>query len=242
MSGNLFMNLCNICNVRTEGFSTGGAGPTLIFSSPPLSFTMSGYTYYVIGSNTTITVTNALTNVTYFAVGGGGGGGFNYGAGGGAGGLQTNDPNLSGVVTLSQYNAGYLKFTPTAYSVVIGDGGAGDTNIFPVTGLKGSNAIFWGSGITTISAVGGGGGGSYDYAWALGQTLELAAVVEGEVRLRLDPQLVSQTQNLAEQDRKDTRVVQELQPFMSRVAAVVSRVLVLMQAVPQEMADLPCFT
>ena len=77
---------------------------------------------------------------------------------------------------------------------------------------------------------------------ALGQTLELAAVVEGEVRLHLDPHLVSQTQNLAEQGHKGMRVVQELEPFMSRVAVVVSRVLVLMQAVPQEMADLPCFT
>jgi hypothetical protein len=116
---------------------------------------MGGYTYYIIGSNTNIIVYATLTNVTYFAVGGGGGGGYNVGAGGGAGGLQTNDPNLNGVVTVSQYNAGYLSLTVSTYPVMIGDGGEGDT-LLNLYGFNGSNTTFFG-----VTAIGGGGGGSY---------------------------------------------------------------------------------
>jgi hypothetical protein len=161
MSGNLFMNLCNICNVGTEGFSKQTI--RLLFSTPPLSTTVSGgYTYYAIGSDTSLEVVGgSVANVKYFAVGGGGGGGFNVGAGGGAGGLQTNDPNLSGIITLSQYNAGYITLCAASYSITVGSGGPGDPGTGGPAGSSGVNTTFSGTGITTITAVGGGGGGSY---------------------------------------------------------------------------------
>ena len=124
---------------------------------------MGGYNYYVIGSNTDISLSSSRSNVTYFALGGGGGGGYNVGAGGGAGGLQTNDPNLSGIVTLSQYNAGYITLCAASYSITVGVSGAGDPGTGP-TGSNGGNTTFSGPEITTITAVGGGGGGSYSGA------------------------------------------------------------------------------
>jgi hypothetical protein len=158
MSGNLFMNLCNICNVGTEGFSKRIVG--LAFSTPPLSTTVSGaYRYYVIGSDTTLLLDGTVSNVKYFAVGGGGGGGFNVGAGGGAGGLQTNDINLSGIVTLSQYNTGYITLCATSYSITVGSGGPGAVD--EGNGQSGGNTTFSGTEFTTITALGGGGGGSY---------------------------------------------------------------------------------
>lgn len=74
--------------------------------------------------------------------GGGGGGGANYNnGGGGAGGYQ--------------YNAA-LTVTAQAYTVTVGDGGAGGDNT-PKNGVNGQDSVF-----STITATGGGGGGSQD--------------------------------------------------------------------------------
>lgn len=85
---------------------------------------------------------NATTTATYLVVGGGGAGGSSHAGGGGAGGV------LSGTITLT---AG------VNYTIIVGLGGVvtyttnGSTN--------GGNSSISGSGITTITAYGGGCGG-----------------------------------------------------------------------------------
>ena len=92
-----------------------------------------------------LTAASALPtqSVTYLAVGGGGGAGTNntdYGGGGGGGGM------LEGTLALTQGNV---------YTITVGAAStARDTN--------GSNTVISGTGITTVTAYGGGAGG---YGW-----------------------------------------------------------------------------
>jgi hypothetical protein len=107
------------------------------------TITYSGrYKIHTFTSDGTLTVTNG-GNVEVLVVGGGGGGGRrgagNGGAaGGGAGGLL--------------YNAAFAV-TNQAYSVTVGNGGAGAT-ADNTTGSTGSNSVF-----DSLTANGGGGGG-----------------------------------------------------------------------------------
>jgi hypothetical protein len=162
MTGKLDMNLCNISNVGTEGFSIDTATTPFSFSVAPSStFTSGSYSYYVCTASCTLTPNILLSNVIYFAVGGGGGGG-GYGAAGGAGGLQTNINGVE-VVTGKQYNPGNLSLSNAqTYTIVIGSGGGGTGAA--ISGSNGGATIFSGSGITTITANGGGGGGGYNSA------------------------------------------------------------------------------
>lgn len=82
-----------------------------------------------------------MANVKVVMVGGGGGGGKGRGGGGGAGGYL---PDLNHVIT------------PQAYSIVIGGGGNGATDI-TLNGADGGNTTFDG-----LTAYGGGGGNSTD--------------------------------------------------------------------------------
>ena len=97
------------------------------------------------------------TNVSasYLVVAGGGGGGASEGSGGGAGGL------LTGTSTLSTLNT---------YTVTVGNGGAGSVAV-AVGNLasSGGTSSLAGTGLTTISAAGGGGGAGYNtYGGAAG--------------------------------------------------------------------------
>lgn len=79
-------------------------------------------------------------NVAVLVVGGGGGGG-DHGGGGGGGGVQ--------------YNASF-SVTAQAYTVTVGDGGAGGSNATGYNpGTNGNDSIF-----SSITATGGGGGGA----------------------------------------------------------------------------------
>ena len=88
-------------------------------------------------------------DIYYLLIAGGGSGGNGYGgAGGGAGGLLTN------------YGSTALSMTKgTNYNVTIGTGGStrawGDNQ-----GYDGSNSTFGGTGISTLTSIGGGGGGA----------------------------------------------------------------------------------
>jgi hypothetical protein len=82
-------------------------------------------------------------SVTYLAVAGGGGGGYGAGGGGGAGGLLTSTFNAS---------------PATVYTVTVGAGGTAPSS--SIVAGNGSNSVISGSGITTITAIGGGGAGS----------------------------------------------------------------------------------
>jgi len=160
MSGNLNMNLYNITNIGSNGFSMNAGVYTLTFSTQPSSIGTNGtYTYFVLASNTVITPASNLTNVKYFAVAGGGGGGGNGGGGGGAGGLLTNDPSLNGVVLSSQYSSGgYLSLgTTSTYSVIIGTVGLSSAPY--IVGSNGGNTTLSVTGSTVLVTAYGGGGG-----------------------------------------------------------------------------------
>jgi len=80
--------------------------------------------------------------VTYLVVAGGGGSGSNWGGGGGAGGLV--------------YNTSNSFLTGITYTITVGSGGS--------AGSTGGNSVISGTGITTITALGGGAGVSYQNA------------------------------------------------------------------------------
>jgi len=81
----------------------------------------------------------------YLVVAGGGGGGANSGGGGGAGGLLTN----YGTSTITLFQDG-------VYTATVGAGGA--ASVPSNKGGDGGDSILSGTGITTITAIGGGGG------------------------------------------------------------------------------------
>jgi hypothetical protein len=98
-------------------------------------------------SNSITTQTAATPFFSYLVVagGGGGGGGNGGGGGGGAGGL------LTGNVT---YTAG------VKYTVSVGPGGSGHVYSPRVAATSGTNSSISGTGLTTITAIGGGRGGA----------------------------------------------------------------------------------
>lgn len=108
------------------------------------TYTQNGITYqaHTFTANGTFTVTNAGNNgaqVDYLIIGGGGSGGHRLSGGGGAGGVLQ----------------GSMSVTATAYPIVIGNGGAAQTN--QATGVNGGNTTALG-----LTALGGGGGGGYN--------------------------------------------------------------------------------
>ena len=153
--------------------SVSATGDTIVYSltsgSLPTGLSLNAGTGAITGtptaeatSNFTITATDAQNQgvprnfsitvssvvvVDYVAVAGGGGGGFgNYGTGGGGGG---------GYLT-----ANGITVTPgVTYTITIGAGGipnSGGSNQ-----VNGGNSVISGTGLTTVTAIGGGGGGGY---------------------------------------------------------------------------------
>jgi hypothetical protein len=85
----------------------------------------------------------------YLVVGGGGAGATNDGAGGGAGGYLTN------------YGGSAILLTSGAtYTVTVGAGGSGISAGVPNISNDGSDSVLSGTGISTITSVGGGKGGT----------------------------------------------------------------------------------
>ena len=93
--------------------------------------------------------TSQAYDVEYLVVAGGGSGGTGDGAGAGAGGYLTNVGGTAIGLTPGQ-----------VYTVVVGAGGAGVPGAPKTRGNPGVNSTLSGSGITTITAIGGGGGGA----------------------------------------------------------------------------------
>jgi hypothetical protein len=91
----------------------------------------------------------AAIDVEYLIVGGGGGAGRQLAGGGGAGGYRTNVGGTAVSLT-----------SGVNYTVTVGAGGAGSSNISSTTATNGGNSSLSGSGLTTISASGGGAGSS----------------------------------------------------------------------------------
>jgi hypothetical protein len=152
MTGNLNMNLCNISNVGTAGFTSSAFR---VLSGSYTTTTVSSRVYYVFTTNAVVLV-NTTISMSYVAVGGGGGGAFNVGGGGGAGGLQTNDYGSfsSPLPSASQSNAITSPLPSGTYTITIGGGGLGST------GEDGTNTIFALSGGSVLVNASGGGGDS----------------------------------------------------------------------------------
>ena len=121
----------------------------------------STYYYHTFTNTGNFTPTQNLTNVDYLVVAGGGGGGsapgYNGGAagGGGAGGLRATFGTTGGggsLETKLSLNAS------TQYTVTVGAGGPSIVNVR--YNNIGSNSAISGSGLTTITATGGGRGGA----------------------------------------------------------------------------------
>jgi len=129
---------------------SGGSGVVIIsYTSATPKFV--GGTLTTSGGNQIHTFTSSgtlspLTPVTasYLVVAGGGSGGTVHAGGGGAGGLLTSSTTL---------------YSGATYIITVGAGGAsqtsGDSN-----GFAGSNSVLSGTGLTTITATGGGLGGN----------------------------------------------------------------------------------
>ena len=112
------------------------------------------YWYHMFGASGTLVPTQNLTDVDFLVVAGGGGGasgGSNSGGGGGgAGGLRTSaGPSGGGASAQSKINL----TSGVSYTMTVGAGGA--------AGDQGSSSSISGSGLTTISTVGGGFGKGY---------------------------------------------------------------------------------
>lgn len=126
------------------------------------------YWYHTFLSSGTFIPSSSLTNVDYLIIAGGGGGtGYyvnNGYAGAGAGGLRSTVGTTGGGGSLeSQISLS----SATSYAVTIGAGGTSGGS----GGSSGNNSSLSGTGLTTITSLGGGarnttggsgGGGSYD--------------------------------------------------------------------------------
>lgn len=105
-----------------------------------------------------LTATAAPPVVDYLVVAGGAGGGggaftnANGGGGGGGGGLRTSYGSITGGGGSSESSLSLA--VSTNYTVTVGSGGAGGVVSGDVSGLNGSNSVFY-----TSTAIGGGGGG-----------------------------------------------------------------------------------
>ena len=97
----------------------------------------------------------------FLVIAGGGSGGVHNGAAGGAGGLRTSFGPNSGGGASAETNISLVE--NTVYTITIGAGGAGQTSDSSV-GIAGVNSSLSGSGITTITSIGGGYGGSAEAA------------------------------------------------------------------------------
>ena len=93
----------------------------------------------------------------FLALAGGGGSGRTdiFGGGGGGGGLRTSYGATSGGGASEESQ---ISLVPnTTYTITVGAGGAGAGATYAL-GVNGSNSSIAGSGLTTITSLGGGGG------------------------------------------------------------------------------------
>ena len=103
------------------------------------------------GNTEALTIPSGTTaspvDVEYLVVAGGGGGGYAYAGGGGAGGYLTN------------FGATKISLTiAAAYTITVGDGGAGGIQSSSTLPINGGNSVF--SGGSGFTASGGGTGGN----------------------------------------------------------------------------------
>jgi hypothetical protein len=124
--------------------------PTLSTEGQHLKIVYSGATQGWIPTNDDPVAlgTPQTYNAEYLVIGGGASGGSGNGGGGGAGGYLTN------------FGGTAIGLSPgVTYTVTVGGGGSATTFPPKVPGNSGSNSVLSGTGISTITAFGGGAGG-----------------------------------------------------------------------------------
>jgi hypothetical protein len=129
--------------------------PTLSTEGQHLKIVYSGATQGWIPTNDDPVAlgTPQTYEAEYLVVAGGGSGGAGDGAGGGAGGYLTN------------YGGTAISLSPgEVYTATVGAGGSGVNGPFSggskQRGNSGADSVLSGTGISTVTAIGGGGGGS----------------------------------------------------------------------------------
>lgn len=141
------------------GVLASGSNPTAKATGGTISYTADGYTVHTFTSSGTFTPSAAISDAEYLVIAGGGAGGVNQGAGAGAGGYRSSVVGeLSGANSTAESRVNFAN--ATAYTITVGAGGTGGYNSTPQAGANGTASSIAGSGLTTISTVGGGGGGA----------------------------------------------------------------------------------
>jgi hypothetical protein len=117
-------------------YNTSGQSVNLVYSGATQG--------WIPNSDDDVTLeTPQAVDTEYLVVAGGGSGGRGDGGGGGAGGHLTN------------FGGTAISLTPGAtYTVTVGGGGAASTS----NGNSGSNSVLSGTGISTVTSIGGGNG------------------------------------------------------------------------------------
>ena len=137
----------------TGTISQSGSGSIIVTGlAQNTAYTFTVYATNAYGSGLASSASNSITTQTattpffsYLVVAGGGGGGRNASGGGGAGGLLT----------------GNVTHTPgVQYTVTVGPGGVGQILSPAQTATSGTNSSISGTGLTTITAIGGGRAGT----------------------------------------------------------------------------------
>ena len=132
--------------------------------------TSTSYTFTVTATNTIGTsspssASNSITTPSTYSVdflviaGGGAGGRLQSGGGGGAGGYRSSNATYGGSGGGASAESSLTFTAGTVYTITVGAGGASATSNGQ-TGPIGSDSVISGSGITTITSLGGGGGGA----------------------------------------------------------------------------------
>ena len=147
----------NNIGLGTANFVKQVVGAPFTYSGTYDSVISNAVTYFRFLTSGTLTM-NTTLSTNYFAIGGGGAGGGNQAGGGGGGGLQTNVSGVASNATTQYQNVTLTLSNGSNYTVTVGGGGTG--GITNQAGGTGSNTVLSGTGITTITAQGGGGGKS----------------------------------------------------------------------------------
>ncbi|MCC6599994.1 MAG: putative Ig domain-containing protein [Crocinitomicaceae bacterium] len=161
-SGNVSVVASNPCGSVSQSLAVNTWGSVVATGGNISDIDVDGVTYRVhsftsVGTHSfNVTATGTETTVQYLVIGGGGGGGGathsqNGSGGGGAGGYRCSVPGeTSGGGAAAESP---LSVAIGSYTVVVGDGGAGQPNSSIGRGANGSNSVFG-----SITALGGGGG------------------------------------------------------------------------------------
>ena len=152
----------NVTATATGALATGGTITSFIGNG--INGT-NGVNYYVHSFTSvgtfTFTPSTAISNVEYLVIGGGGGGAgsgnMTIQGGGGAGGYRTSvagQTSGGGASAESTFNL----TSSQVLNINVGAGGIGGTGYYN-PGSNGASSSLSGTGLTTITALGGGGGG-----------------------------------------------------------------------------------